>query len=70
MSISNTRFPTLRVGLVDREDNDHNVMPGEWRSIVNLPSLQNASGSGNTDHRAARKLREYLRDYIKNIGAV
>ena len=26
-----TRFPTLRVGLVDREDNDHNVMPGEWR---------------------------------------
>ena len=39
LSISNTRFPTLRVGLVGREDNNHKVMPGEWLSIVNLPSL-------------------------------
>ena len=63
-------YPTLSVGLVDREDNNHNVLPGQWRSEVDLTSLNGALGSGNRDHRAAKRLQDYLKEYYHGVGAV
>ena len=55
--------------LVDQEDADHNVIPGEWRQHVNMHVPQ-PPGPRNTGSRKAKEQREYLTNYFLNRGAV
>lgn len=55
--------------LVDREDDDGNIIPGLWRKDnYELPSI--SKGSSNTYTRNANSIREQFKNYFNNKGAV
>ncbi|XP_063950919.1 uncharacterized protein LOC129254223 [Lytechinus pictus] len=48
------RYPTLQNTLLDQEDDEHNMQPGEWRQEVNMHDIQQIVG----DTVAGKKQRE------------
>lgn len=56
-----TRYPQLAVGEVDREDEDGNIIPGQWREGRELTPTRGLPG--NQQLREAKIQRLYLSDY-------
>lgn len=56
-------------GLVDEEDDAHNMVPGTFRGTGDLTSGASNSG-GNTSAKDAKALRQYLKEYYNDVGAV
>ncbi len=64
------RYPALHHGMVDEEDDQHNVVPGAWRGLVQLGDMLRVAG-GNRDTRAAKRQQEVLKEYFNHpVGAV
>ena len=64
------RYPAGQNAIMDREDADHNIIPGEWRNGLDLPDLRVDDGR-NTGTKAAQIQRQYLKEYYNNpVGAV
>ena len=53
----------------DWEDSNHNIQPGTWRSLISQPLRSIRMGSNNAA-RAAYELRDIMRNYFINEGAV
>ena len=64
------RKPKEGRSLADQEDDDHNIIPGDWRKY--FPLLDGASDfARNTTSRTAKKQREYLCGYYNSsVGSV
>ena len=54
------QYPTLPQGLVDTEDDAHNVEPGSWRLTANMTKVDQVRGP-NIDPTAGKRQREYSR---------
>ena len=59
------RFAMLQNGQVDAEDDQHNIIPGQWRATANMHEVDNVVGP-NRDTIAAKKQREYLKLYFNS----
>lgn len=59
------RYPRLQNALVDFEDANHQVVPGDWRNQANMQDLNNVIG-GNRTTRAAKQQRLYLKHYFNS----
>ena len=59
------RFAMLQNGQVDAEDDQHNIIPGQWRATANMHEVDNVVGP-NRDTIAAKKQREYLKLYYNS----
>ena len=58
-------------GFVDSEDNSGNIVPGQWRSILDGNSLQNVRPIRNQKYtRTAIETREALANYLATDGSV
>ena len=57
-----TRYPGVQNEVMDREDGDHNVTPGEWRDGRDLPDMTRHMG-GNRDTLAAKDQGVPLKAY-------
>ena len=51
--------------LLDKEDENHAVVPGAWRQDRNMQDLHNVMG-GNRAMRAAKLQQLYLKHYINS----
>ena len=55
--------------IVDREDEAHNILPGDWQQNANLPDMQLHSQTYGTKEN--RDQRDYLKNYVNSQdGAV
>ena len=63
------RYPGLQNHDVDREGNDHRVIPGAWRRGEVFREVNMIRG-GNLATREARQQRVYLKHYYNNVGQV
>uniref|UniRef100_UPI00358E636F putative nuclease HARBI1 n=1 Tax=Myxine glutinosa TaxID=7769 RepID=UPI00358E636F len=63
------RYPRLQNRNVDREGNDHQIIPGACRNKPVLQDMQNVQG-GNRATREAKAVRVYLKHYYNNVGSV
>jgi len=69
-NLMRTRYPGEQDAMLDREDDHHNMNPGEWRDGRQLPDLLQNNGN-NRDTRAAKNQRDYLTEYYSSeAGAV
>jgi hypothetical protein len=67
-NVHRSRHP-IRVGEVDREGPDGNIIPGAWRDDIQLTDNRNVVG--NKTKKDAKKRRNYLCDYYNSeIGSV
>ena len=57
------RFPGLQNRHMDLEDDDHNVIPGDWRQNAAMAEVEQVNAP-NRDTREAKQQREYLRLYL------
>jgi len=63
-------YSPVHNGIVDEEDDQHNVVPGAWRQLAQLEDVQHVAG-GNRDTKAGKRQREILKHYFNNlVGAV
>ena len=58
------RYPANQNRLVDQEDADHNLIPGEWRDTAKVEQVI----APNRDTKAAKQQREYLRLYLSSAA--
>ena len=58
-NIMRIRYPTLQNLDLDRERNDHQVIPGAWRNEALLQEMQNMQGS-NVATREAKQQGVYI----------
>ena len=63
------RYPGLQNAALDREDPDHQVVPGAWRDERVLEEVRNVRAPSQAA-REAKEVRVYLKHYYNNIGAV
>ena len=64
------RYPTGQNALVDQEDANGNVIPGEWRNGLVMQDI-GVQYLGNAGTRAAQQQRDYLKTYYNNpVGEV
>jgi len=59
------RFPVMQNALVDREDRNHDVIPGAWRHGQNLVDTEKVLGL-NVDNREGKKLRNLLKHWCNS----
>lgn len=59
------RRPAEQNHLVDQEDQEGNIIPGQWRQFVDMTSVERAWGP-NAATKEAKKYREYLKLYINS----
>ena len=64
------RYPGLQNRDVDREGNDHDIIPGAWRNEAVLQDMQNIQGGNRRDTRESKAQRVYLKHYYNNVGSV
>ena len=64
------RYPALQNAIADREDDNHQMIPGEWRADINLAEIEREAASKNPS-REAKGMRDYLKLYYNSeAGAV
>jgi hypothetical protein len=63
------RYPGLQNAALDREADDHQVVPGAWRDDRVLQEVRDVRGP-TVAAREAKEVRVYLKHYYNNIGAV
>lgn len=59
------RYPTMQNNLVDREDPNHNIIPGAWRQHHNLVHTEKTIVP-NADNREGKKLRNLLKHWCSS----
>ena len=59
------RYPAVQNADLDREDEDHNLVPGAWRQDGQLVGLYDAGNMHNMG-RAAKDQRDYLKAYYNS----
>jgi hypothetical protein len=59
------RYPGIDIQHVDREDDNHNIIPGDWRQHAQMEDVDNAVGP-NRDTTDAKRQREYLKLYFNS----
>lgn len=59
------RYPTMHNRLVDREDRDHNIIPGEWRQGRNMRDTEVVRGSTRSN-REGKKLQNLLKHWCNS----
>ena len=65
-NLMRTRYPLLQNELVDREDERHALVPGQWREDVNqLPDIERIPRLGRENERA-KEQRVYLEGYYNS----
>ncbi len=57
----------LQNALLDKEDNQHHIILGEWRNGANMQDVDNLAG-GNRTTIMAKKQREYLKLYFNSLA--
>jgi hypothetical protein len=62
------RYPGLQNAILDREDENHQIIPGAWRYGANLDDLDKFWG-GNCTTWAATQQRLYLKHYLNSPAA-
>ncbi len=68
-NIFHLRNPANHINLVDREDEDHNLVPGAWRHTADLTDMEKAL-RGSEHNKEAKAQRFLLRSYYNNAGSV
>jgi hypothetical protein len=69
-NIMRLRYPGDQNLLMDKEDDDHQVILGAWRDGVNMDDMQIPRG-GNVDTFDAKQQRLYLKHYVNSsVGSV
>ena len=63
------RFAMLQNGQVDAEDDQHNIIPGQWRATANMHEVDNVVGP-NRDTIAAKKTERVLEIVLQHSGWV
>ena len=53
------RHPALQNNQIDRDDNNHNIIPGAWRQGRNMDDTVNVSGP-NIDNREGKRQRNLI----------
>ena len=66
-NVMRERYPALQNAALDNEDQNHNLIPGEWRQQANMHDVEQVVGP-NRDTRAGKQLREYLKLYFNNTA--
>ena len=61
-NIMRLRYPGIHQRIADEEDDNHRVIPGQWRQSACLQDIQDVAG-GNRDTQVAKRLRLYLKHY-------
>lgn len=59
------KYPTMQNQLVDTEDANHNLIPGEWRQGRNMRDCVVTQGP-NRDNRDGKKLRNLLKHWVNS----
>ena len=68
-NIMRLRYPGIHQGLGDEEDDNHRVIPGQWRQGACLQDIEDVTG-GNRDTQVAKRQRLYLKHYYNApVGA-
>ena len=68
-NIMRLRHPGIHQGLADEEDDNHRVIPGQWRQGACLQDIEEVAGS-NRDTQVAKRQRLYLKHYYNApVGA-
>ena len=65
-NLCRTRYPALAPGVLDREDEHGNVIPGEWRNQQELEPVARGSVRALNPTTAAKNLRQSLTDYVNS----
>lgn len=64
------RYPLLHNGAVDADDQNHRIIPGEWRRGRNMLDAVTVDAQ-NRDTKKAKKQRNYINHYVNSsAGAV
>jgi hypothetical protein len=63
------RYPAIQRDIAEREDAEHNVIPGQWREGEVMVDMDQPL-HGNQGTQAAIAQRDYLKDYYNNAGSV
>ena len=68
-NIMRLRYPGIHQGIADEEDDNHRVIPGQWRQGACLQDIGEVAG-GNRDIQVAKRQRLYLKHYYNApVGA-
>ena len=59
------RFPTIGNADIDREDDNHNIIPGAWRANQQIEEIPQALAP-NRDNREGKIMRDYLKAYFNS----
>ena len=62
-NIMRMRYPQMQNAEVDREDEDHNLIPGEWRDGIVMGDPPQWTGN-NRDNAEGKRYRDYLKHYL------
>ena len=66
-NVMRIRYPTVNNNLVDQEDDQHYLVPGEWRrDVQQLLPLNDVLPRGQYDLKAGSENRKYLTAYINS----
>ena len=60
------RYANLDRGLMDIEDEEHNVVLGAWRDGLSVEDIDQAFRGGNVDNVSGKQQREYLSLYFSS----
>lgn len=58
--------PNLARGMVDEEDEDHDIVPGSWRDEATLVDGTADTNSRNTSSKQGKEVRDYLCTYYNS----
>ncbi len=63
-NLMHMRYPMIQNAALDNEDDNNNVIPGEWRR----GNTWEQHIHGNRETKAGKQLREYLKYYYNSAG--
>ena len=61
-NIMRLRYPGIHLGIADEENDNHRVIPEQWRQDACLQDIEDVAG-GNRDTQVAKRQRLYLKHY-------
>ena len=68
-NIIRDRYPLMQAPMLDRKDQDHNLIPGAWRTGYEMHDINQNIG-GNTSKKRAKGQRDLLKLYYSDIVSV
>ena len=64
-NLMRTRYPSIHNSALDREDAEHNIVPGSWRGEQTLAELRQPA-RGRSATQAAQAQRNYIKAYYNS----